>query len=58
MRKTGDPRPPSSQWSEGVLRDAAGDGTREYMHLGRSAHGDRTAANPIVIAGIDGRENH
>ena len=39
MRKTGDPRPPSSQCSEGVLRDAAGNGTREYMRLGRSAHG-------------------
>src|SRR3979490_598123 len=39
MRKTGAPRPPSSQSSEGVLRDAAGDGTREYMRLGRSAHG-------------------
>src|SRR2546430_7237079 len=39
MRKTGAPRPPSSQYSEGVLRDAAGDGTREYMRLGRSAHG-------------------
>src|SRR5260221_7399828 len=39
MRKTGVPQPPSSQPSEGVLRDAAGDGTREYMRLGRSAHG-------------------
>ena len=39
MRKTGAPRPPFSQSSEGVLRDAAGDGTREYMRLGRSAHG-------------------
>src|SRR5258707_5656416 len=39
MRKTGEPRPPSSQSSEGVLRDAAGDGPREYMRLGRSAHG-------------------
>src|SRR5437763_9581573 len=39
MRKMGEPRPPSSQCSEGVLRDAVGDGTREYMRLGRSAHG-------------------
>src|SRR5258708_6248513 len=39
MRKTGAPRPPSSQSSKGVLRDAAGDGTREYMRLGRSADG-------------------
>src|SRR5207245_10591605 len=39
MRKTGPPRPPSSQSSEGVLRDAAGDGTREYMRLGPSARG-------------------
>ena len=39
MRKTGTPRPPSSRSSEGVLRDAAGGGTREYMRLGRSAHG-------------------
>src|SRR5512140_3846911 len=39
MRNTGAPRPPSSQSSAGVLRDAAGDGTREYMRLGRSAHG-------------------
>src|SRR5437763_16650055 len=39
MRKTGSTRPPSSQSSEGVLRDAAGDGTREYMRLGRGAHG-------------------
>src|ERR1700687_6138859 len=39
MRKTGEPRPPSSRFSEGVLRDAAGGGTREYMRLGCSAHG-------------------
>src|ERR1700730_8354580 len=39
MRKTGDARPASRAGSEGVLRDAAGDGTREYMRLGRSAHG-------------------
>ena len=39
MRKTGAPRPPFSQSSEGVLRDAAGGGTREYMRLGCSAHG-------------------
>ena len=39
MRKTRVPRPPSSQSSEGVLRDAAGDGTREYLRLGPSAHG-------------------
>jgi AraC-like DNA-binding protein len=39
MRKMGEPRPPSSQCSEGVLRDAAGNGTREYMRLGRGAHG-------------------
>jgi AraC-like DNA-binding protein len=34
MRKTGAP-----ESSEGVLREAAGDGTREYMRLGRGAHG-------------------
>src|SRR5689334_4687362 len=39
MRKTGAPGPPSSQCSEGVLRDAARDGAREYMRLGHSAHG-------------------
>src|SRR5262249_58417823 len=39
MRKMGDPRPPSSRSSEGVLRDAADDGTREYVRVGRSAHG-------------------
>src|SRR5207248_586321 len=39
MRKTEAPRPPSSRSSEGVLRDAAGGGTREYMRLGCSAHG-------------------
>src|SRR5258708_8456420 len=39
MRKTGDARLASRAGSEGVLRDAAGDGTREYMRLGRSAHG-------------------
>src|SRR5262249_17646265 len=39
MRNTGAPRPPSSQSSEGILRDAAGDGIREYLRLGRSARG-------------------
>ena len=39
MRKTGHPRPPSGQGSEGVLRDAARDGAREYMRFGRSADG-------------------
>jgi AraC-like DNA-binding protein len=39
MRRTGDARSPSRQCSEGALRDAAGDGTREYVRLGRSVHG-------------------
>src|ERR1051325_6360833 len=39
MQKTGHPRSASSRSSEGVLRDAAGNGAREYMRLGRSAHG-------------------
>src|SRR5690349_6958234 len=39
MQKTGHPRSAPSRSSEGVLRDAAGGGSREYMRLGRSAHG-------------------
>src|SRR5258708_11633146 len=39
MRKTGDGRQACRAGSEGVLRDAAGDGSREYMRLGRSANG-------------------
>ena len=39
MPRTRDARPLSTQCAEGVLRDAAGDGTREYMRLGRSVHG-------------------